>query len=106
MELLIDVPQSFKKRHPAKYTDALFPVFIRMLRGRRRILDPFGGTGKIFELRHWYPNAQIEAVEIEPEWAALNKRTTLGNALALPAACGMCVSCLLNLSACIAVTAI
>lgn len=71
-------------RHPAKYTNALLPVFVRMLRGQRRILDPFGGTGKIFDIQPWLPGAQIEAVEIEPEWAALNPRTTLGNALALP----------------------
>lgn len=71
-------------RHPAKYTDVLLPVFARMLRGRRRVLDPFGGTGKIFELKWWLPNAQIEAIEIEPEWAALHPKTTLGNALALP----------------------
>jgi hypothetical protein len=30
------------------------------------------------------PDAEIEAVEIEPEWAAKHPRTTLGNALYLP----------------------
>ena len=54
--------------HPAKYTDALLPAMADMLRGRTRILDPFGGTGKVFELAAWLPAAQIEAVEIEPEW--------------------------------------
>lgn len=81
---LIDMPKITQVRHPAKYTDILLPVFARMLRDRRRILDPFGGTGKIFDLKMWLPNAQIEAVEIEPEWAALHPSTTLGNALALP----------------------
>jgi len=38
----------------------------------------------VFDLHRWLSSAQIEAVEIEPEWAALNPRTTLGNALALP----------------------
>jgi hypothetical protein len=69
--------------HPAKYTDALLPAMADMLTGRTRILDPFGGTGKVFELAAWLPDAQIEAVEIEPEWAACHPRTTLGNALSL-----------------------
>ena len=71
-------------RHPAKYTDKLLPVFAELLTGRTRILDPFAGTGKIFELAQWLPEADIQAVEIEPEWAAMNPRTTLGNALHLP----------------------
>lgn len=70
--------------HPAKYTDVLLPTMARMLQGRHRILDPFGGTGKVFLLNSWLPDAQIEAVEIEPEWAAKHPRTTLGNALHLP----------------------
>lgn len=70
--------------HPAKYTDALLLTMAKMLQGRKRILDPFGGTGKVFLLNHWLPDAQIEAVEIEPEWAAKHPRTTLGNALQLP----------------------
>lgn len=69
--------------HPAKYTDALLVTMAKMLQGRKRILDPFGGTGKVFLLNHWLPDAEIEAVEIEPEWAARHPRTTLGNALHL-----------------------
>ena len=71
-------------QHPAKYTDALIPSFVDMLRGSKRILDPFGGTGKIFDLAWWMPNVEIQAVEIEPEWAALHPKTMLGDALALP----------------------
>lgn len=82
---LFDLPaQPIPARHPAKYTDCLLPVFARMLRGSARILDPFGGTGKIFLLQLWLPYAQIEAVEIEPEWCNQHLRTTLGNALHLP----------------------
>lgn len=82
-ETLIDLPVA-NPAHPAKYTDALLLTMAQMLKGRRRILDPFGGTGKVFLLEAWLPDAQIEAVEIEPEWAAINPRTTHGNALALP----------------------
>jgi len=74
--------------HPAKYTDALLLTMVKMLQGRTRILDPFGGTGKVFLLEHWLGNVEIQATEIEPEWAAKNPRTTLGNALALPWADG------------------
>lgn len=84
MTMLLDVPTVRRVRHPAKYTDALLPVFVDMLRGSQRILDPFGGTGKIFEIQPFLPAAQIDAVEIEPEWAAYDQRVTLGNALALP----------------------
>ncbi len=83
MDTLFAMPEQ-NKAHPARYTDALLTTFARMLRGCQRILDPFGGTGKVFLLEHWLPGVQIEAVEIEPEWAAINPRTTLGNALALP----------------------
>jgi DNA modification methylase len=75
-------------KHPATYTDALLVTFARMLKGRQRILDPFGGKGGVFALSHWLPAAQIEAVEIEPEWAACHPKTTQGNALALPWADG------------------
>lgn len=80
---LFELPEA-NRPHPARYTDVLLTTFAKMLRGSKRILDPFGGTGKVFLLEHWLLNAQIEAVEIEPEWAAINPRTTLGNALALP----------------------
>jgi len=71
-------------KHPAKYTDVLIPVFAGMLKGSRRILDPMAGTGKIFELERWLSGVEIQATEIEPEWAAINPKTTLGNALDLP----------------------
>lgn len=70
--------------HPAKFTDVLLVTMAKMLQGRKRILDPFGGTGKVFLLNHWLPDAQIDAVEIEPEFAAHHPKTTLGNALHLP----------------------
>lgn len=53
-------------RHPAKYTDALLPVFAELLAGRKRVLDPFGGTGK---LKAICPDAVC--MDIEPEWAAM-----------------------------------
>ena len=82
-ETLIDLPAA-NPAHPAKYTDALLLTMAQMLKGRRRILDPFGGTGKVFLLEAWLPDAQIEAVEIEPEFASIQPRVTHGNALYLP----------------------
>jgi len=70
--------------HPAKYTDSLLPVFASMLVGDETVLDPFAGTGKIFKLLDILPNLNITAVEIEPEWAALDKRMICGDALQLP----------------------
>lgn len=77
-----------KIRHPARYTDVLLPVFVELLDGATRVLDPFGGTGKIFELETLLPGVFFAAVEIEPEWAGMHPKTTLGNALALPWADG------------------
>lgn len=83
MNTLFEMPPPSVK-HPAKYTDVLLNAFVKMLANSNCILDPFGGTGKVFLLNQWYPLAEIHAVEIEPEWAGMNQRTTLGNALELP----------------------
>lgn len=84
MTALFELPAA-NPSHPARYTDVLLPVMAAMLKGRRRILDPFGGTGKVFWLEHWLgAGVEIQAVELEPEFAAVNPRTTQGNALALP----------------------
>jgi len=84
MTALFDLPTA-NPSHPAKYTDVLLPVMASMLKGRARIVDPFGGTGKVFLLEHWLgAGVEIQATELEPEFAAINPRTTLGNALSLP----------------------
>jgi len=80
---LFEMPAA-QPAHPAKYTQALLVTMARMLQGRKRILDPFGGQGGIFQLENWLPAATFDAVEIEPEWCAKHPRTTLGNALCLP----------------------
>ena len=49
--MLFDVPAN--PSHPARYTTVLLPVMAGMLRGRRRILDIFGGVGGVFALEHW-----------------------------------------------------
>lgn len=71
-------------RHPAEYSKVLYPVMAEMLIGSDYILDIFAGRGNIFKLSEWLPEARFEALEIEPEWAAADKRITLGNALYLP----------------------
>lgn len=78
------MPKTENTKHPAKYTDSLLPVFAGMLNGSERVLDPFGGTGKIFNLLNVHPNLNISAVEIEPEWTRLDKRMICGDALRLP----------------------
>jgi len=66
------------KKHPAKYSDALLPIFEKELEGYDRVLDPFAGTGKIREVR---PDAEL--LEIEPEWAEI-RGATVGDALDMP----------------------
>jgi tRNA G10 N-methylase Trm11 len=64
-----------KIKHPAKYTDALLPVFEELLKGCVKVLDPFAGTGKI----HSLPFDTI-GVEIEKEWAEIHENTIIGDA--------------------------
>ena len=64
-----------KIKHPAKYTDALLPVFEELLKGSVKVLDPFAGTGKI----HSLPFDTI-GVEIEKEWAEMHEKTIIGDA--------------------------
>ena len=80
---LFDLPES-NPGHPAKYTISLFRALVQFARGSRRLLDPFGGTGRIFLLSKWFPEMEIRAVEIEREWAKINPKTIIGSALALP----------------------
>lgn len=57
--------------HPAKYSDALLPLFWQICERYRpqSILDPMAGTGKIGKLRDYGFLGRIVANEIEPEWA-------------------------------------
>lgn len=72
-------------KHPAKYNDKLISIFYELLEGSKVILDPMAGTGKIFKLLEEFDSTlTIHAIEIEPEWAMLDKRITMGDALNLP----------------------
>jgi len=65
-------------RHPARYTDSLLPVFERYLNGKKTILDPFAGTGKLKTIA---PHATL--LEIEPEWAEISG-AIVGDATDMP----------------------
>lgn len=80
---LFDMPDALPS-HPAKYTEILLPTMARMLRGRKRVLDMFAGTGRIFLIEKFLPSIEAFGVEIEPEFAAKHSRTRVGNALYLP----------------------
>lgn len=71
--------------HPARFSDAILDR-IEMLLDEHRIsglvLDPFAGTGRVHRLST--TNRQTIGIEIEPEWAATDSRTIVGNALCLP----------------------
>lgn len=72
--------------HPAKFHDNIIKVAADILDaegidGGELLFDPFGGTGKVFQLQDRFPHLGITALEIEPGWAAWDERITLGNAL-------------------------
>lgn len=85
-------------KHPARFTDAIIEAIAGGIdsalgvtrsealedRVEFRLLDPFAGVGGIFKLLDYFPSAKIDAVEIEPEWAAADPRITVGDALDLP----------------------
>lgn len=62
-------------RHPAKFSDALFPQMAEMLDECNcgKVLDPFAGTGKIGLIKTFGFNGTIYANELEPEWLEDNK---------------------------------
>jgi len=55
-------------RHPAKFTDSFIPIFADILKGRRNILDPMAGVGKIAGIRDYGFNGHIWCNDLEPEW--------------------------------------
>ena len=65
-------------RHPAKYTNSLLPVLKTYLDGKKTILDPFAGTGKLKKIA---PQATL--LEIEPEWAEMSG-AIVGDATNMP----------------------
>lgn len=74
-------------RHPAQYNKKLLPAISRYASGSKRILDPMAGVGNIFRLPEYNQEllqAEICAVEIEPEWAIADSRITVGSVLSLP----------------------
>lgn len=60
--------------HPAKFNDAILHVIYELAQqtqhnGTPKILDPFGGTGKLAELKYLGFPGEIYINELEPEWA-------------------------------------
>lgn len=72
------------KVHCAKFSDALLPVAVEMLKRPRvsLVLDPFAGTGKGVD---YLRSAGFTAwgIDLEPEWADLSSYVMQGDALAL-----------------------
>lgn len=76
--------------HPAKYSVPVLTQIQQVLdmedrRAMRplRVMDSFAGTGLVHSLATAH-GLHTWGVELEPEWAACEERTIVGNALALP----------------------
>lgn len=76
-------------RHPAPFTPTIIDVLRNIVAGEHvttgrtlRVLDPFAGTGRIHRLADHH--IETVGVELEPEWAAADHRTIVGDATALP----------------------
>jgi hypothetical protein len=78
-------------RHPAKFSRPIIEAAIVEVsswqQDRRwapaRLLDPFAGVGRCHDLGD-VAGIETVGVELEPEWAAADPRTIVGDALALP----------------------
>jgi hypothetical protein len=72
-------------KHPAKFSHNLIPAIARWVEDGASVLDPFAGVGGIFGLLKYKPRLRIQAVEIEPLWAAADARIVCADALAFMA---------------------
>jgi hypothetical protein len=74
-------------KHPAKFSPEVMEAIGQITRRRItkgcRVLDGFAGTGRIHQLGEIWGWDTV-GVEIEPEWAAMDPRTIVGDATALP----------------------
>lgn len=80
--------------HPAKFSTAITNRIDEIVAGEAlrldrplRILDPFAGVGRVHllaEAPHSFGRHETVGVELEPEWAANDPRTIVGDATALP----------------------
>jgi tRNA G10 N-methylase Trm11 len=55
-------------RHPAKYTNSFLPIFAEILKGKRKIIDPMAGTGKIGKIKEFGFEGIVYANDLEFEW--------------------------------------
>lgn len=62
-----------KIRHPATYSEQFIPIFAEKLQGCNRVLDPFGGTGKIAKIKELGFTGEVWVNEIEKDWLLPNK---------------------------------
>lgn len=76
-------------KHPAKFSPEVLDVLRSLVRlearrqgiERPKLLDSFGGVGRIHQLDDI---ARTRAVELRPRWAACHARTRVGDATRLP----------------------
>ncbi len=58
-------------RHPAVYSNNFIEIFSKLLQGRKNVLDPFAGTGKIALIKDYGFKGEIYCNEIEPDYSEL-----------------------------------
>ena len=84
-------------KHPATYTDVFLPVFAKLLDGKRVVLDPFAGTGKLALIKNFGFSGEVWCNELEPEWAKTNAykvdKWNIGDACNLSWAVGVDAIC-------------
>lgn len=79
--------------HPARFSENVLDAMADLIAEftdvwhELHVLDPFAGTGRVHQLEaqyEWPDGMKTYGVELEPEWAAMHDRTTVGDATRLP----------------------
>lgn len=55
--------------HPAMFSKELIEPLARSIRGRRHVLDPFAGTGRVHSIAEAAGVSRSTGIELEREWA-------------------------------------
>jgi len=81
-DTLFELPRAIMP-HPAKFSDEILAYLMRELAPYNRILDPFGGSGKIHTLDRLICG-KVFSTELEFPWIERNQGAINANALMLP----------------------
>jgi hypothetical protein len=64
--------RAHKIHHPAKFTDRFLPIFAKILKDCKNVVDPFAGTGKLALIKDHGFQGKVICNELEVDWTTLD----------------------------------